>query len=283
MGAMTVALAAFDGIAALFKSALDACDEQNDAWCGRDLMVMTQLLRTDGGGVEKPVQLLSRVYNHALWNKVTFWEDALLLGLCEAHAAESVWRRKLPAGSQWSQPSMTAFLQRFVGYMMAFGISFDQGRNSVWATLRNAPLLGGSSKAYATLLLQKYEELTLPPTTPTGPGTPSPANASTGPAPRTLEQAATADPANTPDCTPREGGEANGPGFDDVTGASQHIDLPEDDFEAVAFGLGSDFAQPPANNDQGDEATTSAEHVETQKAATSDEHGETQKASGQEL
>lgn len=266
--AITVALAAFDGIVALFKSALDSCDEQNDAWCGRDLMVMTQLLRTDGGGVEKPVQLLSRVYNHALWNKVTFWEDALLLGLCEAHAAESVWRRKLPAGSQWSQPSMTAFLQRFVGYMMAFGISFDQGRNSVWATLRkHAPLLGGSSKAYATLLLQKYEELTLPQTTPAGPGTPSPANASTGPAPRTLEQAAAADPASTPGFTPRDGGEANGPGSDDATGASQ-LDAPEDDFEAVAFGLGSDFAQQQANDDQGDEATR-GEQGETQKVIES--------------
>merc|ERR1712151_1327469 len=63
----------FDSFVFLIKSALDACDEQNDPWCGRDFMVLTQLFRMEGEGIEKPVTLLSKVYNHALWNKVTFW------------------------------------------------------------------------------------------------------------------------------------------------------------------------------------------------------------------
>jgi len=113
----------------LFKTALDACDEQNDAWCGRDLMVLSQLFRTDAPGTGKPVQLLSRVYNHALWNKVTFWEEVLTLGVCEAHSAESVWRRTLPAGSHgmgtsgasssWASPSAMTTNQRKPSTAMA--------------------------------------------------------------------------------------------------------------------------------------------------------------------
>jgi len=149
----------FDSLVFLFKAALDACDEQSDSWCGRDFMVLTQLFRVEGEGVEKPASLLSRIYNHALWNKVTFWEEVLIIGLCEAHAAESLWRRSLPAGSQFAQPAMTLFLQKFVGYMMAFGISYDQGRNSVSATLRKheAMLTPTGKAAYTKLLLQAYE------------------------------------------------------------------------------------------------------------------------------
>mmetsp|Transcript_66090 Transcript_66090/g.119007 ORF Transcript_66090/g.119007 Transcript_66090/m.119007 type:complete len:712 (+) Transcript_66090:82-2217(+) len=154
---VTVSTEAFEALLTVFKMALDLCDQQNDAWCGRDLMVLAQLFRMEGED-KKPVSLLSRVYNHALWNKVTFWEEVLILALCEAHAAEAVWRRSLPSGSQFTQPAMTAFLQRFVGYMMAFGISFDQGRNSVWTTLqKNADLLGPTVKPYAQLLLSAYE------------------------------------------------------------------------------------------------------------------------------
>merc|ERR1719291_1047421 len=159
---VVTAPACFDALAGLFKAALDACDEQGDSWSGRDLMVLAQLVRCE---VEpgKSILLLTKVYNHALWNKVTFWEEVLLVGLCEAHSAEAVWRRSLPAGSQFTQPAMTTFLQRFVGHMLAFGISFDQGRNSVWATLRkHQALLGSSTKAYGGLLLDAYEAAVRP-------------------------------------------------------------------------------------------------------------------------
>merc|ERR1712012_494473 len=118
---------------------------------------IVNLVRLEGEG-GKPISLLSRVYNHSLWNKVTFWEDLLLLGLCEAHAAEALQRRSLQPGSHFIQPAMTSFLQRFLGYMMAFGISFDQARNSVWTTLRkHNALLGPTGRPYANLLLQAYE------------------------------------------------------------------------------------------------------------------------------
>lgn len=155
---MSVNGEAFETLVACFGVCLDACDAQNDVWTGRDLMVLAQLFRmaSDSG---KPVSLLSRVYTHALWNKVTFWEEVLMLAICEAHCAEACWRRTLAAGSQFTQPCMTQFLQRFVGYMMAFGISFEQGRNSVIGTLKKqVQMLGPEGvNAYAQLLLSPYE------------------------------------------------------------------------------------------------------------------------------
>mmetsp|Transcript_32925 Transcript_32925/g.102083 ORF Transcript_32925/g.102083 Transcript_32925/m.102083 type:complete len:489 (-) Transcript_32925:55-1521(-) len=246
---LTVTPAAFELIVTLFKACLDACDEQNDAWCGRDLMVLAPLIRVEG---ERPAQLLSRVYNHALWNKVTFWEDVLLLGLCEAHSAEAVWRRTLPAGSQFSQPSMTAFLERFVGYMMAFGISFDQGRSSVSATLKkHASMLGNTAKAYSTLLLQRYEEASTPAAATPG---------ATMPAARMLQESTAAAP-TTPvgaggdaSCASPGAGEADRAGAFAGFVAPTQSDSPTavedaggegemDDFEAVALGVQASFPE----------------------------------------
>jgi len=158
---LTVTPAALDSIASLFRTALDSCNDQNDVWCGRDIMVLTQLFRTDVGDEQKPTaSLMPRLYDHMLWSRISFWEELLLVGLCEAHAAEAVWRRVLPAGSRWSQPSMTAFLERFMGYMMAFGIGFSEARGCVQTTLnKHASLLGNSSvHSYSSLLLRNYEE-----------------------------------------------------------------------------------------------------------------------------
>ncbi|CAK9045937.1 Uncharacterized protein SCF082_LOCUS25927, partial [Durusdinium trenchii] len=219
---------AFETLKSCFKVALDAADEQNDAWSGRDLMVLAQLYRTEQEG--KPVSLLSHVYNHALWNKVTFWEDVLLLSLCEAYAAEAVWRRSLAAGSQFSKPAMTSFLQRFVGYMMAFGISFDQGRNSVAGTLRkNAAFLGQQTvQIYSQLLLSAYEVAT-----PEG----------TGGQVDSLNVAMT-------EALPSGGM------------APATVDLGGDDFEAVALGVQADFSAEHAvetPSAQGEEATDEEE------------------------
>lgn len=205
---------AFEALTCCFKVALDAADEHNDAWSGRDLMVLAQLYRTEQDG--KAVSLLSKVYNHALWNKVTFWEDVLLLSLCEAYAAEAVWRRSLAPGSQFSKPAMTSFLQRFVGYMMAFGISFEQGRNSVASTLRkNSAFLGPQTvQVYSQLLLSAYEVAT-----PEGTmGTDSLNIAMLEGLP--------------------SGGIAMQPAATDLGG---------DDFEAVAFGVQADFSENPGS------------------------------------
>eukprot|EP00435_Cladocopium_sp_Y103_P039209 s1779_g10.t1 len=57
---------AFEALTCCFKVALDAADEHNDAWSGA-WAVLAQLYRTEQDG--KAVSLLSKVYNHALWNK----------------------------------------------------------------------------------------------------------------------------------------------------------------------------------------------------------------------
>lgn len=237
---VSVHLANFEAIVPLVRAALDACSDQADHWCGRDLMVIVNLIRSqDDTG--KTVSLLSRVYNHALWNKVTFWEDILLIGLCEAHSAEAVWRRSLPPGSQFTQPAMTAFLQRFLGYMMAFGISFDQGRNSVWATLRkNTSLLGVTCKPYSDLLLQAYEAQAVP-STGTGKSASSSALA----------------------------GGASGAaivGSDrklEANGETVSSNAAEDDFEALALGLPPEEPQPST----GDAASGCQDSAEEEEAA----------------
>lgn len=148
-----VAPAVFDPVVALFKAGLDACEQQQDAWCGRDLMVLAQRICSGGSS------LLSRVYDHALWGKVSFWESSMTVGLLEALAAEGARRRALPAGTAFDDtPTMTVFLQRFVGHMLAFGISYDQGREFVSSTLRkHESLLEPHTKAYASLMLRAYE------------------------------------------------------------------------------------------------------------------------------
>lgn len=254
---VAVSPAMFESVVALFKAALDASNERNDAWCGRDLMVLSQLFRAEGGQLERPAQLHSRIYNHALWNKVTFWEEVLLLGLCEAHSAESVWRRTLPAGSQFSQPSMTAFLERFVGYMMAFGISFDQGRTSVTATLKkHNALLGSTVQAYAKLLLQRYEEASTPAASTLGTSAPMAA--------RTLEEGAPSSAATVASSggdVSSTGADVGSPRTDGAGGSSAAPALSEspmaedvggegemDDFEAVALGVQATF---PEDGDAG--------------------------------
>lgn len=147
-----VAPAVFDPVVALFEAGLDACEQQQDAWCGRDLMVLAQRICSGGSS------LLSRLYDHALWGKVSFWESAMTVGLLEALASEGARRRALPAGTAFDEPTMTTFLQRFVGHMLAFGISYDQGRDFVRSTLqKHESLLEPHTKAYASLMLRAYE------------------------------------------------------------------------------------------------------------------------------
>jgi len=236
---ITIPQATLDALAPLMKAALDACDEQSDTWCGRDLMVVVNLIRMEGDD-GKQISLLARVYNHALWNKVTFWEEVLILGLCEAHAAEAVWRRTLPPGSQFTTPAMTAFLQHFLGYMMAFGISFDQARNSVWATLRkNTPLLGASCKPYANLLLQAYEAQA----TAAGAG-----GSGGGPA------------GGTGGGRFGGGGGAAAGAAAAAAGAGSAPDpMPEEDFEAVALGLPAEDAGGAGSQESGDEEDADGE------------------------
>mmetsp|Transcript_90622 Transcript_90622/g.233918 ORF Transcript_90622/g.233918 Transcript_90622/m.233918 type:complete len:741 (-) Transcript_90622:36-2258(-) len=246
---ISVPLPILDALVQMFKASLDHCDEQHDSWCGRDFMVLAQKFRTEADG-GKPVSLLSRIYNHALWNKVTFWEETLVLGLCEAHSAEAVWRRSVTPGSQFTQPAMTAFLQHFVGYMMAFGISFDQGRNSVQATLKkHSAMLGGTVKPYATLLLQPYESQA---------------------APAPAQGAAAAVPARQLSVEAEDGKSAAGSSAVGGGDSSNMAADMEDDFEAMAFGLPPDSSKDAASTTDAAGADDSGEDAEPEDSPGAD-------------
>lgn len=224
----------FDMVAQLLTSALNACDSSNDSWNGRDLMVLAQLLCTDGES-SKPLTLLSQVYNHPIWNKVSFWDDVLFVGLCEAHSAEAIWRRSLPPGSQFVSPSMTSFLQRFVGYMLSFGIRPEQARASVNSTLRkHHALFGGTAASYAALLLQG-EDAAKPV---------SPSGTAGGRAEAATDGGATEETksdGNTPATSSRQG---DGPCDANADINSSAAVSAPDDFEALALGLPSSSVVP---------------------------------------
>merc|ERR1712217_368578 len=156
------------------------------------------------------------------------------IGLCEAHAVESMVRRTLPPGSQFAHPAMTLFLQKFVGYMMAFGISYDQGRNSVWSTLRKheATLTTTGKAAYSKLLLQAYETTAAPAPQPTS--TAAVASAAQG------EHAAASAGNNTDGCV--DAGSTGGSGSVDPRTPASDVGgtismATEEEFEGVALGL----------------------------------------------
>lgn len=225
----------FDIIERMFTSALTACESQNDSWTGRDLLVLSQLFLT--GGDPKPVRLLSRLYNHPIWNKVSFWDDVLFVGLCEAHSSEAIWRRSLPPGSQFVSPSMTTFLQRYVGYMTEFGVKEDQVRISVEATLKkHSPLLGPSTGTYLKLLFEGHEAKQV-----------DPLISARGPPPARGSSLGGAGEAEATNCRPDSGS----PQGDDAAGdpAPRTTDPAPDDFEALGLGLlepdggQNDFAQ----------------------------------------
>eukprot|EP00929_Paragymnodinium_shiwhaense_P090172 TRINITY_DN50361_c0_g1_i1.p1 TRINITY_DN50361_c0_g1~~TRINITY_DN50361_c0_g1_i1.p1 ORF type:complete len:706 (-),score=166.56 TRINITY_DN50361_c0_g1_i1:119-2236(-) len=226
----SVPVPALEALASVFVGALDACDEACDTWHGRTLMVLAQKFRseTEAG---KPATLLMRIYSHKLWSKVTFWEEALVIGLCEAYAGEAQYRRSCPTGTLFKAPPMTKFLDNFVSYMLSFGIRLEQARGAVMSTIRkNSLLLGPMAKPYESLILQAHEHI---------------APATGGPA----------DATGAMDSNDRG---LRGAGGDDGGQAAQQAKQ-EEDFEAMALGLDSaSQVSTMAPDSSADEATPSA-------------------------
>mmetsp|Transcript_35955 Transcript_35955/g.84218 ORF Transcript_35955/g.84218 Transcript_35955/m.84218 type:complete len:704 (+) Transcript_35955:58-2169(+) len=166
---------ALEIVAQLIKAALDGCNQPpGDAWNGKHLIQISRLFHAESES-GKTVSLLSLVYSHPLWSRVTFWEEVLLIAVCEAFGIEAKLRRTMSPGFQFQQVTMTTFLKSFMQYMLSFGIRPEQARHSVQQSLRkHVPLLGPAAEVYSAQLLA-----TLPPssaTTPTGgrsPATPS--------------------------------------------------------------------------------------------------------------
>merc|ERR1740121_2729633 len=103
------------------------------------------LLDTEDG---KTISALVKVYDHKLWSRVYFWQDALLVGLAEAHLQE--FGRSLAQGPEAEVPEsapapvvVTSFLKNYVGFMVALGIKQEAARASLLKSLQeNATFLG---------------------------------------------------------------------------------------------------------------------------------------------
>lgn len=142
--------AVFATVATLFEAALDGCDQEGDAWNGRDLLVLAQLCQTDAEDGSR-VNLLLKLYNHPLWSRVTFWEDVLLVGIAEAHAEQCL--EQDPGTDSQAEGVALDFLQRYIGYMTALGIKEEQARGCAERTVRRLqPLLGRATEVYLKLV-----------------------------------------------------------------------------------------------------------------------------------
>lgn len=226
-----ITLSSFEVVAALVLEALTFCDQSDDVWNGREFMVLVQKICSEGEG-GKIVTLLQRVYKHTIWNKVTFWEDSLLVGLCEAHSVEAIWRRSRTGERQPGEIVIIPFLQHFVEYMLSFGIRCEQVRHCITGTLRkHVQLLGRSQEAYSRLLLHHVDAAAAKQKTDSAaaPG----AGDSTAPAPRTLEENSAAP----------HGSAAEPASGEAVEGSATLPTDDDDDFAAVALGVQDGFGE----------------------------------------
>lgn len=156
-----ITAACFEVIVSLVLEACTRCDQQADAWCGKTIMTIVQYVSCDGDG-GRMVVLLNRVYNHPLWNKVSLWEDVLVAAICEAHAAEAIWRRQLPnyAEPPKGQPVLTPFIDSFVRLMSQFGIKGEQARDCIRQALKkHVQVLGPWQEHYTRHLIQHVDIL----------------------------------------------------------------------------------------------------------------------------
>jgi len=232
---LKITAACFEVVVTLFLEACSKCELELDSWSGKLMMVLVNLVTCESEG-GKFVSLLSRVYNHPVWNKVSFWEETLLVGIFEAHSAEAVWRRQAPdqlAQNAWAVS--TPFINKFVWFMAQFGIKGEQARTCVREGLRkHAHIIGPALVQYTDMLIQQIDEW----------------EAQLGPNPQVL---VTADVA--PAYAPRQL-EAVAPSPGDslasnaVTGGpslpergTPHAADVEDDFAAVALGVHDGFGE----------------------------------------
>jgi hypothetical protein len=154
-----ITAACFEEVVSLVMEACSRCDQQSDAWCGKTIMTIVQFVICDGEGGRELV-LLNRVYNHPIWNKVSFWEQVLIVGICEAHASEAIWRRHMPNHGERpsTQAVLNPFIDSFVRLMSQFGIKGDQARSCIREALKRGGL-GPSAGQYATHLIKQIDML----------------------------------------------------------------------------------------------------------------------------
>lgn len=153
--------ACFEVMVAIFMQALSFCERDNDGWCGKLIMVLVPLIQCDIEG-SRQVNLLTKTYMHPLWNKVSFWEEMLLVGIFEMYSAEGMWRRT----NQQQDLSLSAaavttpFLNKFVWFMGQFGIRGEQARTCIREGLRkNQNILGSAVEQFTRTLVAQIDAL----------------------------------------------------------------------------------------------------------------------------
>mmetsp|Transcript_34537 Transcript_34537/g.77501 ORF Transcript_34537/g.77501 Transcript_34537/m.77501 type:complete len:646 (-) Transcript_34537:17-1954(-) len=152
---MCITQDALEILAGLIKAALDGCNQApGDSWNGKHLILLCQRFHAEAE-TGKTTTLLSMVYSHPMWSRVTFWEEVLLIAICEAFGIEAKLRRTMPPGQRFFQRvMMTSFLTAFMGHMLTLGIRPEQARSSVQQTLRkHMNLLGPAADVYTAQLL----------------------------------------------------------------------------------------------------------------------------------
>jgi len=237
-----IAAACFEVVVTLFLEACSKCENELDSWSGKLMMVLVTLVNFENEG-GRIVSLLSRVYNHPVWNKVSFWEETLLVGIFEAHSAEAVWRRQAPnqlTPNAWAVS--TPFINKFAWFMAQFGIRGEQARTCVREGLRkHANIMGPALEQYTRNLIQQIDASEAQPGAT--PQAAVAADAASAYAPRQLEAEAPVPGDASPSDIAR--GAAPSP----ARGTPHAADV-EDDFGAAASGVQDGYGEAsPAPQD----------------------------------
>jgi len=109
----------------LYNIALDAAEKAMDIWAGLNLMRIAARVHV---GSE---MMYTKVYNHILWNRVPFWEEALFLTIQSVWQNHAIDRRDRSGwtldGPPWIQsPYLVDNVDAFCVAMQRFGIRKNQ-------------------------------------------------------------------------------------------------------------------------------------------------------------
>lgn len=248
-----ITAACFEVIVALFLEVCSLCDSENDCWSGRFVMVLVNLLNCEAEG-GRTVTLLTRVYNHPIWNKVAFWQDTLLVGIYEAYSAEAVWRRHQSVDMAQSLAVQTPFLAKFVWFMSLFGIRGDQARKCIREALQKQAIsLGHHALEQHIRQLVHQVDAAEAQAACSAQAQPAGANSQAGgfaPPHRELENAVVADGASAALPEALQSGYNGAQSTLDGSPMASSAANAEDDFAAVALGVQDGFGDQ--NLDQED-------------------------------
>jgi len=144
----------------LFRISLDAAETAMDIWAGLSLMRVASRIHT---GTET---LYRKVYDHALWNRIPFWEEALFLAVQMAWQNHAIDRRERSTwtsldGPPWVQfPYVVDHVESFCLIMGLFGLRRNQVCDIIEkiCKARCDHLSLAEQQEYRTLILTRVQE-----------------------------------------------------------------------------------------------------------------------------